>query len=97
MNTEEFLRDHMGLKGEFYSDAYKDVERIEDRTENEKAYLELINGDEYDVWNMFTPSAWELWGKALRLLESLQKEGYIGDGPNGSFYQFFWDSLPECK
>lgn len=77
MTTEEFLRNHFGLKGDFYSKDFTD-EQID-----------------YDPELQFTPDAWELWGKALRMLEALEKEGYIGEGKKGDFYQFFWDNLPD--
>ena len=77
MNTEQFLREHFSLQGEFFA---KDHD---------------FDNPDIEPPKQFTEEAWELWGKALRLLETLEKEGYIGDGKNGDFYQFFWDNLPE--
>lgn len=75
-NLEWFLRRNFGLKGEYFSQAYKDAEAITDEEERDEAFGAIL---ENGVDQCFTEEAWEAWSKALSMLDDLVAMGLLDE------------------
>ena len=77
-NLEWFLRRNFGLKGEYFSQAYKDAEAITDEKERGVAYEAILEKDGFSGY--FTKDAWDAWQRALDMVDDLVAMGLLKDG-----------------
>ena len=83
-NLEWFLRRNFGLKGEYFSQAYKDAEAIEDEEERDEAYDAIL--EEKGPEGYYTKEAWDAWQRALSMLDDLVAMGLLDDNGIDSPY-----------
>ena len=77
MDAEQFLRKHFGLTGEYYTEAFKEIQAIKDEKERESAMDDFLDDETADCQKQFTREAWAAWGKALEMFSDLEKEGVL--------------------
>ena len=87
---EAMLRKHFGLKGEFYSEGYKQAVAIEDEEERDKAFDALLDKSGPDAY--YTEEAWEAWGRALDFIDDLEDAGIIDSNTKGRISTCFCDN-----
>lgn len=76
-NLEWFLRRNFGLKGEYFSQAYKDAEAITDEEERDEAYEAIL--EKYGPSGYYTKEAWDAWSRALAMVDDLVAMGLLND------------------
>ena len=76
-NLEWFLRRNFGLKGEYFSQAYKDADALETEKERDDAFYKIL---EDGIDKCFTKEAWDAWSKALAMVDDLVAMGLLKDG-----------------
>ena len=91
ITTESFLRDRLGLKGEFFNESYKSA--LEASKAGDKSALAewwmAHPGD--DGKAMLTDEAWRLWSVAESVAKGFVELGLM---PIDGAERFFWDYLP---
>ena len=91
ITTESFLRDRLGLKGEFFNESYKSA--LESFNAGDKSALaEWWRGHPGDDGKaMLTEEAWRLWSVAKSVADGFVELGLM---PIDGAERFFWDYLP---
>lgn len=92
-NLEWFLRRNFGLKGEYFSDAYKKAMAITDEEERDKAFDAILEAKGPEGY--YTPEAWDAWSKALAMVDDLVSMGLLDestfDSPAWNIRHGFFD------
>lgn len=94
-DTEEFLRKHFGLKGEFYSEEYKEYCKAHENDPLETFSDEWYDTHEDPIEPMYTREANEAWYKASALIRDLEEMGYIPTDCEHDFHAWLIENVPE--
>ena len=91
ITTESFLRDRLGLKGEFFNESYKSALEAFKAGDN-TALAEWWKDRREDGGKpMLTEEAWRLWSVAKSVADGFVELGLM---PIDGAERFFWDYLP---